>query len=117
VLLFWLANRGQTAGIVIESQTKTAPNDREIAILRPEGNEIGHLRLEPGESKGIEIRQFDDVALAAYDLKFLDYWYLRGTIIYADDAGIKRRLVFKRVQPKGQDRFRPTGNPDDEYTD
>jgi hypothetical protein len=42
--------------------------------------------------------------------------YFVGTIIYADKAGIRRRYAFVRVCKSG-DRFFPTGNPEDEYTD
>jgi hypothetical protein len=43
--------------------------------------------------------------------------YFRGTTIYVDAAGIRRRFVFTRKFVAGGDRFLATGSPEDEYTD
>jgi hypothetical protein len=119
---FLLVNRGSAPCIVVQSLIMLRSDVDDIpAVFDVRGhNDIGEIKLAAGEFKRVDIQpksEGEEVAQVAFELGFLETYGMRGVVVYEDDGGVRRRMVFARHLPKGQTRFRRTGNPDDEYTD
>jgi hypothetical protein len=113
VVSFTLINRGQSRGRVVEGAIEVR-SDNPIVQLTTDGkNGLGDITLVAGEF--IFRQVIADQFLAG--ARGMVESYLRGVIIYEDDAGIRRRLVVCRRAPMGNDRFLPLMDPEYEYTD
>ncbi|TAJ37061.1 MAG: hypothetical protein EPO55_19900 [Reyranella sp.] len=112
-----VANRGRNPCTIVESALELrsgAPR----AFLVPAGeNVIGRAVFAPGQFEGFRYRITSAEEGLTVGARGMSDCYLRGTIIYEDGAGVRRRYVFTRVCRRGSDDFGGTGDPSHEYTD
>jgi hypothetical protein len=136
-IAFTLVNRGRQPCRVAESAFQFTSEHPRGGILRTSGRNViepSMRRFAVGEFRDLShnfttedeslIGGFEEPAISpeqfaggAHRAGLLEGSYFRGTIIYEDDGGIRRRFGFVRVCPKGGTRFAPTGNPEDEWKD
>jgi hypothetical protein len=119
-IVFTLVNRGRNPCEIVESEfifQATPPSGR--AVQTQGVNRIGPIRLAAGEffTYSREMASAEEQFVGGARGWGLAECYFRSIIIYADDAKIRRRFVLNRQCIGGSDRFVPTGNPEDEYTD
>jgi len=130
---YLLVNIGDTKATIIESAItiELMERDNRFAPLRTEGrNDIGRIEIAAGEAKELsrplpgnaifwikwpEARRIGiEGAPIAYDCYFV------GVIIYADDLGVRRRSIFRRIWSDHTLTFlrlAPDDRTDHEYSD
>lgn len=117
-ITFSVVNRGRSPCTIVESVAglrSNAPDGR--ALPTAKGNLLGRIALAPGEFHHFKYAIETEIeGFVVGGRRMLDC-YFRGTIIYEDEAHIRRCHVFARVCSRGADRFTATDNPEDEYTD
>lgn len=120
VIAFTLINRGRSAGTVVESVLRRG--DDWVDMPLSEGrNDIGSLRLIAGQYRFVNVPLLGDggaVLVEATDMGVFENQIFGGVVVYEDDDGVRRRMVFKRLCVRDSGRgFLATGLPGDEYTD
>jgi hypothetical protein len=114
VVAFTLINRGRGQCRIVESALEVR-SDNPITQFKTDGiNSLGDIGLAPGE---FCFRQIVVDPFIAGGRGLFEEIFLRGLIVYEDDAKVRRRAVFCRRAAKGEDRFFPLGDPEHEYTD
>jgi hypothetical protein len=124
---YTLVNRGRNSCTIIESAFELRGSESGQA-LRTEGhNEVGeaHRTLAPGQYHGItyaidsEEESFTAgyVTAASQRSGYLSECFFRGTILYEDATGVRRRYAFTRRCEGTSQTFLPTRKPEDEWND
>lgn len=126
-IAYTLINNGDSECRVVESVLRYRSDIEETGSLDSEGiNDIGPVTLKSGEYRFLTapmISEGEQVVAAANELGFLSDHSFRGVIVYSDNAGIRRRMAFRRVCRRASgsqvsQRFEaPDNNEEYEYTD
>jgi hypothetical protein len=117
-IMFILSNCGRNSCTIVESAfqlTSGAMHGRTIRTRRH--NHLGPVTLAVGEFRVLNYEIVSEEEAFTAGARTLGACYFRGTIVYEDPAKVRRRFVFNRMCEKGSDRFVPTGDPEDEFTD
>jgi hypothetical protein len=117
-IVFTLVNRGRNPCEIVESEFvfQSTPPDGQ-AVQTEGANRIGPFRLTAGEFHTYSRPMASEEEHFLAGARGMTDCYFRSTIIYADAAGLRRRFVLARKCEPSSNRFIPTGNPEDEYTD
>lgn len=128
-IAFTVANRGRNTCTIVESAFSYTTSEINNAVRTEGRNRLGEVVLSTGEFQDFVIRfntaeeAFDAaffverVAAAALSDRLINEGFFAGAIVYRDESGIRRRLVFTRRWVRVGGAFHPTGSPDSEYTD
>jgi hypothetical protein len=124
---YTLVNKGRNSCTIIESAFELRGSESGQALRTEGNNEIAeaHRILAPG--------QFHDIAYtidteeegltagfmtaASQRSGYLSECFFRGTILYEDATGVRRRYAFTRRCEGRSQTFLPTGKPEDEWND
>lgn len=125
IVRFFLVNRGDGAGTVIDSRIGLEHHEDigpALNMLCNGSNDLGHIALASGEIRECEWTvpgaiQLMRVAADEPTLGLLGAIYLMGSLDYVDGSGRRRRTVFCRKYDPRRRRFVPTGDPEHEYAD
>ena len=129
-ILYILVNIGGTKATVVESWilAEFIPRGRFIRPLRSYGHDdLGRLTFAAGEMKDLTYRVPGEISAyimfpdamrigAENEPPMIGHFYFTGTILYSDDAGNKRRSVFRRRWDSLSEGF-DRADPDLEYAD
>jgi hypothetical protein len=124
---YTLVNKGRNSGTIIESAFELRSSESGQA-LRTEGhNEIveAHRTVAPGQihyityTIGAEEESLTAGYMTAASQRsgYLSECCFRGTILYGDATGVRRRYAFTRRCEGRSQTFLPTGKPEDEWND
>lgn len=121
-IAFTLVNRGRNFCEIVESVFEYSTTSGNGQAVRTWGhNHLGRVAFERGQFRSFPYQmrsELEQLVVSNRNVGNLSHeHYFRGTVIYADRAGIQRRFAFTRRCPPGSDRFLRTGDPEDEYTD
>jgi hypothetical protein len=128
-LLYMLVNTGDTEATVVESWIldELVRTGQPIRPLRSAGHhDLGRLILAGGEIRdlthdpkmGAFMRVPDMMRIGVEDQPpMIGEIYFTGAILYSDNAGIRRRSVFRRRWDRGYGSFIRLNDPDQEYAD
>jgi hypothetical protein len=130
-ILYMLVNIGGSKATIVESwiHIEFWTDNIPIRNMRSHGhNDLGNLVIRPGDfadltfSVPVEFSSyllFGKNALRLEDIgrRQAGNCYFAGTVVYADDLGNRRRMVFRRRWDEVRGGFYPTGDPEHEYSD
>lgn len=125
-IAYTIVNRGRSGCTLIESVFVYSDVSGNGQAIRTNGvNTLGPITFEPGQFRTFSYRMSSAIQEHMSMLRVIgrmsEPTYFRGSVIYADRIGIKRRSVFTRRCDPGtfpeSDRFHRTDDPEDEYTD
>jgi hypothetical protein len=131
-ILYMLVNSGDAPGTIIESWilAESVKRERPIRNLRSYGHdELGQLTFAAGEMKDLTyplppgpnwhlvISSLPELPVGSVQHGAGYALYFTGAILYADDAGNRRRSVFRRRWDDESKAFVRVDDPDQEYAD
>jgi hypothetical protein len=125
-----LINSGGTAGTVLENwiMAEFVPSGQSSRNLRSNGhNDLGIITFAAGEMKDLTYRLPTEALWytvmttiepsISINEERAGTLYFAGAILYADDAGNRRRSVFRRRWDLQRKAFVRVDDPDQEYAD
>jgi len=112
-----VANRGRNPCTIVESAVELRSGPPRAFLVPDGGNVLGRTTFLPGQFEAFRYPITSEEEGFTVGARGMTDCYVRGTIIYEDGAGVRRRYIFARVCRRGSDDFGATNNSDHEYTD